>query len=148
MKVRVHDREGGGLQDAVIWHEGQSSCGWGWVNREGGGLQDAVIWHEGQSLCGWGWGGWGGGLQDAEFMWMGLGGREVACRMQSFGMKVRVHVGGLGRIGREVACRMQSFGMKVRVHVGGAGEDREGGGLQDAVIWHEGQSSCGRGWGG
>ena len=48
---------------------------------------------------------------------------------------------GLG--GREVACRMQSFGMKVRVLVDGAGEDREGGGLQDAVIW---QSLCVQGW--
>ena len=32
-----------------------------------------------------------------------------------------------------MACRMQSFGMKVRVHVGGAGEDREGGGLHDGM---------------
>ena len=71
-------------------------------------------------------------------MWEGLGriGREVACRMQSFGMKIRVHVGGLERIGSGL-----QDGMKIRVHVGGAGEDRKW-----LAGWHEGQSSCGWGW--
>ena len=54
---------------------------------------------------------------------VGLGriGKEVAIRMQSFGMTVcsnelygkTLAIVGLGRIGKEVAIRMQSFGMTV-----------------------------------
>ena len=53
---------------------------------------------------------------------------------------------GLGRIGREVASRMQSFGMKVRVHSHGVGSECtviEVGLESECTVmgWGEGQSA-------